>query len=162
MGADELAGRLPSTELRLSHVDVDLNGLDDFRTFIARELDANLRPAVDGIAADHRRGVGFGERNVGGNVQAARRRYYESLATSTANLVAYVEASEILIAAIKRITTNYRDSDLTSAAGSAAVNRELTTAIVAARRAQLEAINAARMRDWRQKIEQIDREAGIG
>jgi hypothetical protein len=156
------AGTASATNPQLTHIDVDLHGLDDFRALLARELDANLRPTADGIAADHRQGVGFGARNVGGGVQLARRRYHESLVTSTANLAAYIDASEILIEAIRRIIANYREVDLASAAGSAAVTRELTAAIVAARQAQLDAIEAAQAHAWEQRVGRTEREVGLG
>jgi hypothetical protein len=154
---------LPSSaNLRLSPVEVDLAGLDDFRAFVSRELDANLRPSADTIAVDHRRGVVFGDRHQGASVRTARYRYEESLATAAANLTAYLETAEILIAAMHRIGRNYRDADLSSAAGSAAVNRELTTAMVAASRARLAALAAARDRAWRLKLDRQASEVGTG
>jgi hypothetical protein len=145
-----------STGPLLRAVEVDVASLDGFRAFLAREVDRNLRPAADGINADHRRGVGFGHDNVGGNVQAARRGYDESLATATANLAGFVDAAEILVDAIRRVGQNYRDADLSSAAGSAAVNRELTAAVVAARQAQWAALEAERQRRWRLRIERYE------
>jgi hypothetical protein len=136
------------TPRQLSPVEVDLGGLDDFRTLVSRELDGNLRPATHGITADHRRGVGFGDQNVGSAIQAARARYSETLATATANMTAYVESAEVLIEAIRRVSRNYRDVDLSSAAGSMAVNSELTAAMIAARQAELDALVAARQRAW--------------
>jgi hypothetical protein len=154
---------LPSSaQLRLSPVEVDLAGLDDFRTFVSRELDANLRPSADTIAVDHRRGVAFGDRHAGPSVQAARYRYQESLATAAANLSAYLDTAEVLIAAIRRIGREYRDVDLTSAAGSAAVNRELTAAMAAAGQARVNALAAARERVWRLKTERLAGEVGTG
>ena len=154
---------LPSSaDLRLSPVEVDLGGLDDFRTFVSRELDANLRPSADTIMVDHRRGVGFGDRNVGASIQAARRRYYETLTTSAANMSAYVDTAEILINAIRRVAHDYRDVDLASAAGSATVNRELTAAMVAANQARLDAMIAARERAWRLRTDRLTSEVGAG
>jgi hypothetical protein len=152
---------LPSSaQLRLSPVEVDLAGLDDFRTFVSRELDANLRPSTDTIAVDHRRGVAFGDRHAGPSVQSARNRYQESLATAAANLSSYLDTAEVLIAAIGRIGRDYRDVDLASAAGSAAVNRELTAAMVAASQARINALAAARERAFRLKIERLAADIG--
>jgi hypothetical protein len=151
-----------SAPLRISPVEVDLDGLDDFRTFVSRELAGNLRPSTDTIAVDHRRGVGFGDHNVGASVQTARRRYDETLATSTANMVSYIQTAEVLIDAIRRIAYDYRETDLTSAAGSAAVNRELSAAMIAAARARADALAAAQQRAWRLKTDQLARDIGPG
>lgn len=148
--------------LWLSPVEVDLAGLDDFRTLVGRELDGNLRPAADGIVADHRRGVGFGDRTIGSSIQTARLKYHETLSTSTTNLAAYVEAAEILIEAIRRVLRNYRDSDLTSAAGSAAVGRELTGAMVAARQVQMDALEAARARAREARLHRHEFDVAVG
>jgi len=136
------------TAPQLSPVEVDLGGLDDFRAFVSRELDRNLRPAAHGVTADHGRGVGFGDQNIGAAIQAARAHYYETLATATANMTAYVESAEVLIEAIRRVSRNYRDADLSSAAGSVAVSRELTAAMISARQAQLDALELLQRRAW--------------
>jgi hypothetical protein len=156
------AAMTTAAPLRLSPVEVDLGGLDDFRTFVSRELDANLRPSTDTIAVDHRRGVGFGDRNVGASVQTARRRYYETLATSTANMAGYIQTAEILIDAIRQIARDYRETDLTSAAGSAAVNRQLTAAMVAAARARADALDSAQRRAWRLRTDRLAHDIGPG
>jgi hypothetical protein len=159
----ETAGATSSSApLRLSPVEVDLAELDDFRSFVSRELDANLRPSADTIAVDHRRGVAFGDRHAGTSVQTARFRYQESLATAVANLSAYLDTAEVLIAAIRRIGRDYRDVDLASAAGSAAVNRELTTAMVVASQTRINALAAARERAWRLKSERLVTDVGPG
>ncbi len=99
----------------LTHLEVNLDGLGDLRQLLRRELDLNLRPGVERITRDHTLGVGFGARNAGAQVQTARERYHDSLVISTANLTAYVQASQVLIDAIHQVTTTYRASDLTSA-----------------------------------------------
>ncbi|HEX6871374.1 MAG TPA: hypothetical protein VF163_09785, partial [Micromonosporaceae bacterium] len=136
LGRDE-GEHLPPAELNLKHVEVDISGLDDFRTLLGRELDANLRPAVADINRDHSLGVGFGARLAGGRIQAARRKYYESLTSSVANLSAYVTAAEILTDAIRRVTSRYHDTDMASAAGAARINAELSAAFLHAQKAQL-------------------------
>jgi hypothetical protein len=76
---------LPYTNLNLTHVDVDLNGLTDFRSLLQRELHINLRPVADGIIANHGVGVMFGDRTPGQGMYAARERYREALVASTQN-----------------------------------------------------------------------------
>jgi hypothetical protein len=147
---------LPASPLHITHVEVDLRGLDDFRRLVAHELDGNLRPAVDGISAEHRQGVGFGTRIAGGEVQVARLRYHACLNSAVANMAAYIDASEVLISALRRIAREYADADLASAAGSAAVTRELAAAHLAAREAEVRALAAVRSRAWEQKIAQME------
>jgi hypothetical protein len=146
----------PTSSLQMTHVEVDLHGLDDFRSLVARELDSNLRPAVEGVCVEHRQGVGFGARIAAGEVQVARLRYHTCLASAMANMAAYVEASEVLISALRTISRNYSDADLASAAGSAAVTRELAAAHLAAQEAQRQVAAAARQRAWEQKIAQME------
>jgi hypothetical protein len=130
---------LPSPQLTLTAVDVDIDGLLDFRTFLGRELDANLRPGVAGIANDHSLGVRFGADNVGFQVNAAKQRYFDSLVASTANLAAYIEAAEIIIEAIRRVIAAYGDADLSAEATSQRLNRELNQAFIAVRTAHEQA-----------------------
>jgi hypothetical protein len=151
-----------SAQLPFSPVEVDLAGLDDFRTFVSRELDANLRPSTDTIAVYHRRGVAFGDRHAGSSVRTARYRYQESLATAAANMAAYLQTAEVLITAIRKIARDYRDADLASAAGSAAVNGELSTAMIAASQARINALAAAREHAWRVKLDRQVGEVGTG
>lgn len=147
-------------DLPLVPLEVDLAGLNDFRGFVSREIDANLRPCSDTIAADHRRGVGFGDRIRRGDIEVARQRYKETLAMSTANMAAYIETAEQLIDTIRRVMRDYSDADLASAAGSTAVNRELTAAMEAAGEARMEALSAARQRVWQLKMDSRADEMG--
>jgi hypothetical protein len=116
-------GELPYVDLNLTHVDVDLTGLADFRRLLQHELESNMRPAVSDIYANHGAGVAFGARIVGAGVQDARQRYHEALVISTQNLAAYMQTSEVLIAAIEHVTNTYRDSDLTASAITEAINK---------------------------------------
>ena len=80
----------------LTHVDVDLTKLRDFRTLLQRELDANMRPAVARIHRDHGAGVTFGARIPGVGVQAARTKYHDALSAATLNLASYIRTSELM------------------------------------------------------------------
>jgi hypothetical protein len=157
---DTDVGPSPSTPLRLTHIEADLASLEQFRSFVSRELHTNLRPAAQDIGRDHSRGVGFGYRNAGNHVQSARQRYHESLTASTTNLAAYIDASEMLIDAIGRIVAGYRDTDALSAANSGAVNAQFGAAVAAAQTAQANAASAARVRSEAQKFSAIDWETG--
>jgi hypothetical protein len=147
-------------DLPLVPLEVDLAGLGDFRSFVLREVDANLRPCSDTIAADHRRGVGFGDQINRGGIKVARERYKETLAMATANMAAYIETAERLIDTIHHVMRTYSDADLASATGSTAVNRELTAAMEAAGRAQLASWAASRKRMWQVKMDSRADEMG--
>lgn len=142
MRTDGNDGGLPSIPLDLTHVEVDVAGLVDFRTLLALELDANLRPAAARVKRDHGMGVGFGERNAGTQVTAARRQYAECLRAATANLAGYVAAAEVLIDAMRRVSDAYLDAD----AGSAELNKALSDALGEAEavRARTDALIEAR------------------
>jgi hypothetical protein len=106
----------PLPDLNLVPVDVHIDGLDDFRAFLGRELDANLRPGVTTILADHILGVQFGVNIAGTGIQSARSRYHESLQAAATNLSTYVQVAEVLVETLHRVVDKYRESDLSSAA----------------------------------------------
>jgi hypothetical protein len=146
-------GQQPSYPPRtLAHIDVDIAGLDDFRVAVSHELDSTLKPVAHGIILDHGRGVGFGWHNAGGQVQAARQRYHESLETAAANLTSYIQASNILIEAMHRIGAAYRDTDAAATSRATDVGVELDAAIAAVRQAQSAESAAALQRDWQHRI----------
>jgi hypothetical protein len=115
--------------MQLTHIDVDVDGLKDFRSFLVRELDANLKPGAQGISNDHGGGAHFGIGNAGVQVQAARKRYADALQASIDNLTQYVAAAEIFIEAIQTVTAKYTEADLSSASKSQAVSKDLFDAL---------------------------------
>jgi hypothetical protein len=116
------------TPMQLTPIDVNVEGLKDFREFLVRELDTNLKPGAQGIGNDHSMGVHFGALNQGVQVRAARDRYEASLRASTGNLAEYIKVAEVLIAAIHEATTKYADADLSAAASVDKVKAALTDA----------------------------------
>ena len=102
-------------------VDVDVQGLDDFAQLLRTELDANFKPVSERIIMEHQAGVTFGERNASGEIQAVRHAYGHCLGRAMQNLQAYINASEILIAAAVKIAASYREADALSAAKLASV-----------------------------------------
>jgi hypothetical protein len=142
MRTEEDGDSLAAAPLNITHVEVDVDGLDDFRTLLSRELDANLRPGADGVQHDYALGVGFGARNPGDGVQAAAGKYRDCLQGSMANLAAYIDAAEILVDAIGRVSTKYRDTD----AASARINEELAAAFHDAQEARIVALKLEEQR----------------
>lgn len=120
---------LTFTPLNVVPIEVNVDGLNDFRAFLARELDTNLRPAAEGISNDHGMGVHFGVGNEGARIQAARTRYAEALQASYENLAQYIAISEILIEAIRTVTATYSEADLSAASRSKAITDTLVNAV---------------------------------
>lgn len=134
---------LQLSPLDLVPIDVDVDGLEDFRSFLARELDMNLRPAAETIRYDHGTGVHFGIGNAGLRVQAARKRYANALQASCENLAEYIAIAEILIHAIHLVTRDYSEADLSAAARSSKVTAILLGAVAQGFRDREEAANLA-------------------
>jgi hypothetical protein len=128
------------TPMHLTPIDVNVEGLKDFREFLVRELDTNLKPGAQGIDNDHSMGVHFGALNQGVQVHAARDRYEASLRASTGNLAEYVMVAEVLIAAIHAATTKYADADLSAAASVDKIKAALTEAFNTATNERADAI----------------------
>ena len=122
---DEGGTSLPYTHLNLTHFEVDVDGLDDFRKLVGQELEANLRPTAASIKNDHELGVAFGLQNPSMMIREAQLRYGQVLADSTRTLTTYIAAAEHLIEAIARISANYRDTELTTVAMAEVVRNEL-------------------------------------
>jgi hypothetical protein len=131
------------TPMHLTPIDVNVEGLKDFREFLVRELDTNLKPGAQGIDNDHSMGVHFGALNQGVQVRAARDRYEASLRASTGNLAEYVMVAEVLIAAIHVATTKYADADLSAAASVDKIKAALTEAFNTATNERADVIKRA-------------------
>jgi hypothetical protein len=147
--------RAPGEPSPAARIDVDLTGLDDVGGFLSRELEQHLRPMALEIAREQGGDHGFGHRITGGRIVAARHRYQESLAAATANLEAYVEASEIMIEAIKLVATGYRDSDARSAAGPTHAESQLATALRSAWQRQVSSAAAAEAHAQESRVRRI-------
>jgi hypothetical protein len=116
----------------LSQITVDVQGLRDFANLLQDELDANLRPSKERIAADHGRGVGFGLKNASADMRIAVAKYHECLSAAVANLESYVAASEILIAAAHKVAEAYHSAEQLSAARLADVEIAFREAVAEA------------------------------
>lgn len=95
----------------LTAIQVDIDGLADFRSLLSRELDANLRPGSHEILNQHLMGPRFGVGNPGIGTTAARERYTELLKASTENLGAYVRIADVLIDALGDVVERFRGAD---------------------------------------------------
>ena len=96
-------------------IQVNIDDLSSFRTFLCRELDANLQPGLNDVTNAHSLGVRFGQRNPGHHVGEATTAYHGALDISTSNLHEYVRIAENLTQTIYVVLGRYRAADLTAA-----------------------------------------------
>ena len=112
-------------------IQVDIDGLSDFRAFLSSELHANLQPGSDDVYHDHVMGVRFGHRNPGYHVGEATSSYHRALDNSTNNLYEYVKTARTLTQLIRIVVDTYRTADLTAAGSSNDLNDALGDALTA-------------------------------
>jgi hypothetical protein len=110
------ASGLREVALAFEEIRVDLRELADFGTLLRGETDQNLRPHAHEIIDTYLAGVQFGQRSASGEMFATRQTYAGCLDRSVANLRSYVQASAILIDAVKTICEEYERSDRGGAA----------------------------------------------
>jgi len=134
-------------------IDVDIRGLEDFATLMQGELDANLRPNKDQIVVEHSRGVGFGLRHASTDMHLAVTKYYECLTTAVSNLEAYIQASELLIAAAHKVAAAYQSADDLSGARLTDVAAAFRQAVDEANAIQ----SAVDQRTFQQRIDRMER-----
>ena len=137
-----------------NQVEVDVQGLQDFAAFLQEELDANFLPNRERIVVEHRRGVGFGLQHASADMHLAVEKYHECLAGALSYLDGYVEASQILIAAVHKVTVVYQTAEDLAGARLADVENSFRQAVKEA-----DAIaNAARQRASEQRTARLERE----
>ena len=102
--------------------------MDDFARLLREEVDANLRPYSAQIIAEHRGGVGFGLSSASLPMYDTRREYSDCLASAVDGLRSYIEASDVLHAAIDKVATQYRSADAMSSAQAAEIQGALGAA----------------------------------
>jgi hypothetical protein len=107
---------LRKVALAFEEIRVDLRELTDFGTLLRGETDQNLRPYAHEIIDTYLEGVQFGQRSASGEMFATRQTYAGCLDRSVSNLRHSVEASAILIDAVKTICEEYERSDRSGAA----------------------------------------------
>lgn len=119
---------IPYVPINLTHYQVEIDGLDEFRSLLGRELDTNLRPAAERIFEDHGLGAAFGRGIPGHDVRLAREKYRYVLDGSIRMLAIYIAVAEHLTQTLAEIADEYRDADLTSAAMGEAIRARLDDA----------------------------------
>lgn len=112
-----------------SNISVDIAGIADFATLVREELDANFRPNMERVIAEHRNGPGFGARSQSDDMKVAVQKYRDCLSAAIHNLQAYVDGAEILIAAARKVAAMYQSTDALSSAELGKVEDALDAAI---------------------------------
>jgi hypothetical protein len=113
----------------VTKIDIDLKSVGGFGAALHDEVERNLRPNAARIAEQcDDEAVNFGVRTTTPAVYDMRLRYQESLGQTLTNMRAYVDASQLLVAAVQKIISEYGSADGIS--GEAA-NRILTDAVAA-------------------------------
>jgi len=121
-------------------IDVDLRGLDQFSGDVKAVTSAVLAPGADWAFSVFRAGAAFGGRfTASREVVAARLKYHDALVSVTTSLAGFVNASQMLVAAVEQVRTRYADADADAAArsaGAAEINAVLVKATVDAAQQQ--------------------------
>lgn len=125
-------------------VEVDLKGLGDFAGAVDGAVDKNFAPRTGQLQSDYAYGVCFGYNNPSGDVHAAKTKYYDALTVITKQIEAYIDASKILVDAVRKAAERYGAADAMSEAQSKDVQDLLKQAVTDAqvRRAAREAAAA--------------------
>ncbi|GII21011.1 hypothetical protein [Planosporangium mesophilum] len=127
-------------------INVDIDGLHAFAGAVDTAVEQNFQPHTRPLMDSYAKGVQFGASSKSGDVQAARLKYHDCLVGATEQLTAYVNASKILVDAIRQVAQNYGSSDALSAAQAKEVEAALGNAVVSAQQAQAAADAAAAQR----------------
>jgi hypothetical protein len=120
-----VTGQGEESAFAVTSIDVNIDGLSDFKGFLSRELNLNLAPGSDEVLNDHTIGVRFGARNPGFNVHAATTSYFRTLTVSATNLQEYVHSARDVIDLIEAVMKRYRLSDLTAAGSTSLLDSAL-------------------------------------
>ena len=124
-------------------IEVDTSGLDQFAGSVNAEVEGNFEPHTQRLFRAYELGVTFGFGNESGNVQAARNKHRDALTATGESMAAYINASRILIEAIRRAAEEYASADALSSARARDVEGILGQAITDAENARLAAEQAA-------------------
>jgi hypothetical protein len=110
-------------------IEVNVDGLGDFGTFVRRELDMNLKPGSDDVIYEHTLGVRFGFANAGHNLRQATQTYHGALVSSTNNLFEYVRTARLITQLINEVAHTYRTVNLTAAGSNHDLDQALSDAM---------------------------------
>lgn len=137
-GGEEILGSLP-TPMSLTQYAVDIGTMNDFVTFVERELGLNYRPAVNGIRDDYSHGLNWGQGVHGDLVRYGRAHYVKGQWQATQNLLGYLVTGLAMLDTIKRLTELYRTNEAMAGLEWKQVEAEMSDALAR----QAKALHAA-------------------
>src|SRR6185437_12040838 len=120
-----------------------IDGLHTFAGAVDTEVEKNFQPHTVPLIDSYAAGVPFGAASPSGDVHAAKLKYHDCLTGVTNQLTAYVNASKILVDAVRLVAKNYADSDALSEAQAKEVQAAFGDAIKSAQAEQAKAQAAA-------------------
>lgn len=131
--------RTPEFVADYQGIHVDAAGLDKFHLELGQDVEKNFQPHVQRLFGMYEQGPPFGDLTFSQTVQNARTRQHECANAASKSLAGYVNATKILVAAIKEIREQYGNADGLAAGNVAAVDAILTQVGQDARTASAEA-----------------------
>jgi hypothetical protein len=136
--------RPPSWLSDYGQINVDPAHLDKFAGSVDQEVEKNFKPHTDRLFTTYSYGATFGISNPSISVQAARRKHTDAMNAISQTMANYINASKILVAAMKTISERYSTSDAMSGLRSDQVNDIIGKAVADANAAQKAADDAAK------------------
>jgi hypothetical protein len=109
---------------------VESDGLTEFSGKVRQDSARTIEPGYSDARIYLEAGVRFGAANAGGGVHAAKQRYADSLRASTANIVEYMYAAQVLADAATSVAEMVNRTDLDAAQRVDYVNGALHNAAV--------------------------------
>jgi hypothetical protein len=109
--AEQAAQARPASGETFVRYTVEIDSLADFGTFIQKEMDRNLHPAVGHIVTDSPHGLTWGDWLHSPAVSRSRGHYGDAHRQAVQNLRLYLEAGAVMIAVIDRLMQTYRNSE---------------------------------------------------
>jgi hypothetical protein len=134
----------PSWLSDYGQIDVDPAHLDRFAGSVDREVEGNFKPHTERLFTTYSYGAVFGAANPSMSVHAARRKHTDAMNAISQTMANYINASKILVAAMKTIAERYTTSDAMAGLRSDEVNAVINQAVADANAAQKAADDAAK------------------
>jgi hypothetical protein len=111
-------------------INVHIDGLHSFAGAVEGEVEGNFQPHTARLFNTYASGVPFGADNPSGELHAAKLKYHDCLTSVTETMTGYINASKILVAAIKEAAARYSDADALARASSQDVEQILSQAVL--------------------------------
>jgi hypothetical protein len=127
-------------------IKVNTDSLHAFAGSVDSEVEGNFKPYSQRLFTAYSYGAAFGAGNISANVQAARRKHYDALVATGESMTGYINASKILIDAIRMAAATYQTTDSVASASATEIEGILGKAIADADAAQRAAEAADRAR----------------